>query len=595
MQQLLKKNQLINSTYEVQFFICGNNLYQKYRVKSKEGKIYMLKLYNSSKLHPDDFSKGNLLEVEILAMLKHQNIIQLVNNGEIVLENQKYHFIIFEFIPGETLQEKLKREGTLMPYTAVPLVIKLLEILGNIHNHPKVIIHNNINPESITLDYSNHKENPVLTDFGFARYISSKSNSLDLSQLYPFYIAPELFNGIFTPQSDIFSAGALLYHLIMGLPPWYIEIPAYQFTREKFIEAIHKKRNESLNFKVAGFKEFDDEHLIQTIKKALAINIDDRFKDTDEFLKALNREVVMVGGEKKVSQPKKAVKKEGAGFDAIAGMQDLKDILYNDVIRALNEKELYESYGITIPNGMLLYGPPGCGKTFISEKFAEELGFNFLQLKPSDIKSKYINATEEKIGEIFKEAIEKAPTTIFIDEIDAVVPNREGDLHHMNASPVNEFLAQMSNCSEKGIFVIAASNRPEKIDPAILRTGRIDRIIYLPPPDYEARILMFKLYLKNRPVDLGVNYEELARKTANYVSSDIKFLIDQASRMALKNKDRITQALLVKTIESTPPSVSYTEIKKYESLKEKLEDKKYKPLETKMRRPVGFKRNDNNK
>ena len=199
----------------------------------------------------------------------------------------------------------------------------------------------------------------------------------------------------------------------------------------------------------------------------------------------------------------------------------------------------------------------------------------------------------KKIGEIFKEAIEKAPTTIFIDEIDAVVPNREGDIHHMNASPVNEFLAQMSNCSEKGVFVIAASNRPEKIDPAILRTGRIDRIIYLPPPDYEARILMFKLYLKKRPVDLSVNYEELAELTENYVSSDIKFLIDQASRTALKNKERITQETLVNTISLTNPSVSYSELKKYELLKEKLEDKKQKTKETKARKSVGFKKYDN--
>ena len=593
MKQLLEKKQLINSLYEVQFFIEGNDLFQKYRVKDKDGKTLLLKLYNSSKLSGHCFSNGNLLEVEILALLNNQNIIKLVNNGELVLDNQKYHFIVFEFISGETLHNKFKRKGAFPSFSAVPVVMELLETLGKIHNHPKIIIHNNINLGSISLDYSDNREKPVLTDFGFARYISSKSNSVELSQLYPFYIAPELFNGIFTPQSDIFSVGALLYHLILGLPPWYVEIPKFQFTPEKFIDVIHEKRNEPLSFGMKGLKGLEDEHLIETIKKALAINIDNRFKSTDEFIRALNREVVLIGGEKKAQQPKKAVKKEGAGFAAIAGMQNLKDILYNDVIRALNEKELYESYGITIPNGMLLYGPPGCGKTFISEKFAEEVGFNFIQLRPSDIKSKYINATEEKIGEIFKEAIEKAPTTIFIDEIDAVVPNREGDIHHMNASPVNEFLAQMSNCSEKGVFVIAASNRPEKIDPAILRTGRIDRIIYLPPPDYDARILMFKLYLKKRPVDLSVNYEELAELTENYVSSDIKFLIDQASRTALKNKERITQETLVNTISLTNPSVSYSELKKYELLKEKLEDKKQKTKETKARKSVGFKKYDN--
>ena len=578
---------MVNSTYEVQFFIGGDSFYEKYRIKGKDGKIYLLKLYNSSKLSKYDFSNRNLLEVEILSDLDIDNIVQLVDSGEYVKDNQKYHYVVLNFISGETLQDKLKRESPFSQYSAVPIIIYLLETLQKIHKKNPAVIHNNINLNSVWLDYSN-VEKPVLTDFGFARYITSKSNSIDLSRLNPFYIAPELYNGIFTPQSDIFSVGVLLYNLIMGIPPWYIEIPKYQHTQEKFIDAINEKREQALNFGIKGFEEFKDEHLKEVIKKALAINIDDRFKNADEFIKALKREVVLEGGNKNKTEPKKAIKKKGAGFSAIAGMQKLKDILYNDVIKALNEPELYKEYGITIPNGMLLYGPPGCGKTFISERFAEEVGFNFLELRPSDIKSKYINETEEKIGKIFKEAAKKAPTIIFIDEIDAVVPSREGNLHQMQAAPVNEFLAQMSNCSEKGIFVIAASNKPEKIDPAILRTGRIDRIIYVPPPDFEARVEMFKLYLKKRPIDLGLNYEKLAKMTENYVSSDIKFLVDEASRKALKLKARITQEIFEEVFAETKPSVSQTELEKYEKLKDKLENKKQNNDKPGPRR-IGFK------
>jgi len=587
MKNILDKKQMVNSTYEVQFFIGGDSFYEKYRIKGKDGKIYLLKLYNSSKLSKYDFSNRNLLEVEILSDLDIDNIVQLVDSGEYVKDNQKYHYVVLNFISGETLQDKLKRESPFSQYSAVPIIIYLLETLQKIHKKNPAVIHNNINLNSVWLDYSN-VEKPVLTDFGFARYITSKSNSIDLSRLNPFYIAPELYNGIFTPQSDIFSVGVLLYNLIMGIPPWYIEIPKYQHTQEKFIDAINEKREQALNFGIKGFEEFKDEHLKEVIKKALAINIDDRFKNADEFIKALKREVVLEGGNKNKTEPKKAIKKKGAGFSAIAGMQKLKDILYNDVIKALNEPELYKEYGITIPNGMLLYGPPGCGKTFISERFAEEVGFNFLELRPSDIKSKYINETEEKIGKIFKEAAKKAPTIIFIDEIDAVVPSREGNLHQMQAAPVNEFLAQMSNCSEKGIFVIAASNKPEKIDPAILRTGRIDRIIYVPPPDFEARVEMFKLYLKKRPIDLGLNYEKLAKMTENYVSSDIKFLVDEASRKALKLKARITQEIFEEVFAETKPSVSQTELEKYEKLKDKLENKKQNNDKPGPRR-IGFK------
>jgi len=589
MNNILDKKQMVNSFYEVQFFIGGDTFYEKYRVKGKNGKTYLLKLYNSSKLSKNDFSNQDLLEVEILASLNLDNTVRLVNNGEYVKDNKKYHYIVLDFISGETIQDKLEREGIFSQYFAVPTIIYLLETLQIIHKQSNSIIHNNINLNNIYLDYSS-AEKPILAEFGFARYITSKSNSLDLGRLSPFYIAPELYNGIFTPQSDLFSVGALLYNMIMGIPPWYIEIPKYQHTQEKFIDAINEKRKQELNFGLTGLEEFKDEHLKEVIKKALAINIDNRFENTDEFINALKRETTLITNneEQKKDDPKKAIKKKGTGFSAIAGMQDLKDILYNDVIRALNEKELYESYGITIPNGMLLYGPPGCGKTFISERFSEEVGFNFLQLKPSDIKSKYINATEEKIGEIFKEAEEKAPTIVFIDEIDAVVPSREGNLHQMQAAPVNEFLVQMSNCSEKGIFVIAASNRPEKIDPAVLRTGRIDRIIYLPPPDFDARVEMFKLYLKKRPIDLGLNYEKLAEATENYVSSDIKFIVDEASRKALKLKARITQEIFVEVFSETTPSISQSELDKYEKLKDKLEDKKRKKDKPKPGNSIGF-------
>jgi len=196
-----------------------------------------------------------------------------------------------------------------------------------------------------------------------------------------------------------------------------------------------------------------------------------------------------------------------------------------------------------------------------------------LLLKPSDIKSKWVNATEEKIGEIFKQAYENAPTIIFIDEFDAIVPNRENDIHQMHASAVNEILAQMSNCSEKGIFVIAASNRPEKIDPAVLRTGRIDKIIYLPTPDLEARNAMIELYLKNRPTEIGIDYGKLAELTENYVSSDIKFLVDEASRRALEKEERITQQIFEQVISEIQPSVSYKELQKYIALKDSFENK----------------------
>ena len=261
------------------------------------------------------------------------------------------------------------------------------------------------------------------------------------------------------------------------------------------------------------------------------------------------------------------MKEKGKGFDLIAGMNELKDTLYQDIILPLNDKELYEQYKVSIPNGMLLYGPPGCGKTFIAQKFAEEINYNYVELKPSDLASIYVHGTQEKIAKLFNDAKEKAPTIIFIDEVDAILPNREGNLSQSYASEVNEFLAQMTECHQHGIFIIAATNRPEKIDPAILRTGRMDKVIYLAPPDLTARKEMFKLHLQDRPTDKDIDIDKLSDLTNLYVASDIKFLVNEASRNALKERTRIKQEHLETAIKTNPPSISEKQLKKYETFR----------------------------
>ena len=266
-------------------------------------------------------------------------------------------------------------------------------------------------------------------------------------------------------------------------------------------------------------------------------------------------------------------KKKGKGFEAIAGMQALKELVQLDIIDALNDKERYAEYGLTIPNGMLLYGPPGCGKTFFAERMAEEIEANFFQVKPSDIQSKWVNASQENIKKLFEEARKNAPSIIFIDELDALVPSRDtANISQMNANAVNEFLAQMNNCSEDGIFIIGATNRPTAIDPAILRSGRLDKHIYLPPPDFEAREKMFEIYLKKRPIELGLDYAAFASSTENFVSSDIKFICDEASRKALKLEVRISEIIVMEVIRSMKPSLSHTDLLTYEEIKNKMEN-----------------------
>ena len=263
-------------------------------------------------------------------------------------------------------------------------------------------------------------------------------------------------------------------------------------------------------------------------------------------------------------------RKKGDGFAAIAGMDELKRQMVEEVIKPLREPEEYQRYGITIPNGMLLYGPPGCGKTFFAKHLAEEVGFNFLCITPATLKSRYVNATQENIARMFKEAEENAPTIIFIDEINELVPCRDGATHEMSKSAVNEMLAQMDKTGEKGIFIIGATNYPNAIDPAILRSGRLEKKYYIGVPDIEARVALFKHCLEKRPFDFGLDYEELARLTENYVSADIQFIVNNAARSALLAHSRITMELLRQAITDTSPSLSARELSKYENIRAEM-------------------------
>lgn len=254
------------------------------------------------------------------------------------------------------------------------------------------------------------------------------------------------------------------------------------------------------------------------------------------------------------------------GLNKVAGMNVLKGLLLEEVVKPIRDPEPYKKYGLTIPNGILLYGPPGCGKTFIARQLAEELGFHFIELIPSEIASPYIHDSVLKIRDIFASAEERAPTIIFIDEFDALMPSRSelgGHQQYMSAE-VNEFLVHLNDCAAKHIFIIAATNEPDKVDSAIKRTGRLDKMIYVAPPDNEARIELLKMYLQGRPLAGNIDYAEVSNKLEGYASSDVKNITDEAARFALKeNATGISIEHLWGAIKRNPSSITPEIIAKY--------------------------------
>jgi transitional endoplasmic reticulum ATPase len=578
---ILPKNFSVDEKYTVMLFIKQGSNAETYRVKGKDGKIYFLKLFNYAKLHRSAFDiENNLYEIEFLKSIEHPTIVSYKDSGELIYDGKKFGFLVLNFIVGETLAEKISREKIESVYDLKQIISAVLNGLNYLHSLPEPIIHNEITPQNIMLDLSGIIPQAKIIDFGFARSFHQSSKTYNKEGLNLNYVASECFNSFYSPQSDLFSVGAVMYHLLFGMPPWFKDISRFKADRTKAEDSIIEERKRPISFPKVSEDIVDfEESVLKILKKALQNDPEDRFQSANEFIRALNGEIEIddvnmlqkVISDDKDEKKIKTKKGNGKGFAAIAGMKELKEQLQLDVIDALHNPEEYSKYGVTMPNGMLLYGPPGCGKTFFAKHFAEEVGFNFMLATPSTLKSRYINATQENIAKMFEEAEKNAPTIIFIDEINELLPNRESDAHEMAKSAVNEMLAQMDRTGEKGIFIIGATNFPDLIDPAILRAGRLEKKFYLPPPDFEARRAMFEMYLKTRPLDFGVDYDKLSTLTINYVSSDIEFLVNEASRSALKEKSRITMHILEKTIQNTKPSVAFDVLEKYEKLKSKMD------------------------
>ncbi len=273
-------------------------------------------------------------------------------------------------------------------------------------------------------------------------------------------------------------------------------------------------------------------------------------------------------------------------------LQGNKDTLKNDLILKLYTE--YEKFKISIPTGMLFYGPPGTGKTFITRKLAEELDCGFISKNMGEFGSSYLHQTTKNIKDFFagaKKAAENEPIILFLDEIDSLVSTRTNNVDANKAEEVSQFLQEFNSLeSAPNLIVIAATNRPDHLDPAILRSGRLDKKIYLGPPDDEARKALFKMYIekKGRP-HAKLDYDELMILTKDYVSADVEAICDEVARDASRDLldlvdeaesgkltekaldgHKITMDSLRKAIMETPSSLKMVDMSVYESWLEKI-------------------------
>jgi len=281
----------------------------------------------------------------------------------------------------------------------------------------------------------------------------------------------------------------------------------------------------------------------------------------------------------------------------IGGLEDVKRELREAVELPLRYPEAYARLGMRPPKGVLLYGPPGTGKTLLAKAVANEAEANFISVKGPEVLSKWVGESEKIIREIFRKARQAAPCVIFFDEIDAIAPERGTDVNKVTDRIVNQLLTEMDGMQPlENVVVIAATNRPELLDKALLRPGRFDKIIYVPPPDREARKAIFKVHTRNMPLAEDVDLDKLAEITENYVGADIEAVCREAAMNALRRvlsklemsetreeRERILKDLKVTmedfraALKKVPPSIT-DEIKRYyENIRKTIEKRTLTP------------------
>ncbi|TMI47115.1 CDC48 family AAA ATPase [Candidatus Bathyarchaeota archaeon] len=224
-------------------------------------------------------------------------------------------------------------------------------------------------------------------------------------------------------------------------------------------------------------------------------------------------------------------------WDQVGGLEDVKEELREAVEWPLKYPDLFAQLNATPPKGLLLYGPPGTGKTLLAKAVAHESESNFISVKGPELLNKFVGESEKAVREVFRKARQASPCIIFFDEIDSVAPTRGSSMgdSHVTERVISQFLTEMDGLEElRNVIIIAATNRPDIIDSALLRPGRFDRLLFVPPPDLEARKQIFKIHTRKTPLAEDVNLDDLARKTDGYTGADIASLANTGVMLALR-------------------------------------------------------------
>ena len=468
-------------------------------------------------------------------------------------------YLVTKYFRGKLLSQYIEENGQLTQGEAQAIALALLKAIQHLHSHG--VYHLDITPQNVLLEVTAEGTyTPKLFDLEYAcerpHEEGTKFKAQRFEKADPYYSHTDLLaSQTVSEADDLFSIGAILYTMLTGKKPWEdCPITSDMPFVEQHINMVRWRKDHSVD---SLLKPLVSVH--PPMFEAMARTMDGGIT-SEELERLLEAQFSEVGRKSRINVDVEALSKEKKmGFAEIAGMDELKQSLSQRVLWPLRHAEKALQYRLQLPNGILFYGPPGCGKTYFAIKLAEELKWEMEFVSTASLGSAYQHETQGNIQKIFTKAEKYGHCVLCIDEIDGILSGRkEGSTNSSHNDEVNEFLVQLNECHKRGILVIGTTNRKDIIDPAALRAGRFDLLIEVKAPDLEMRKRLFEMYLANRPLAEDIDIAELAEMSDGYASSDVPFVVNEAALFAAIADQPISQTHLTNVIKNHPSSLDIT-------------------------------------
>ena len=594
-----------------------NDYREVYEALTQDGSKVFLTVYDNLKSKPM-MVDGLPKEFAFLRDMPNPAFPELICTGTFTHQGRAMSYMATNYFEGETLRTVVD-EQPLTLRDAVDVAIQVMKAMRDVTGYTNGGGHYNLCPDTVILTKENDSYKVHLTDFDHLAGPCMGSTPFVTSNLNPCCRAPETDLGRFDAATDVYAMGMLIAYMIKGIYPYWIdEVLKEQEIRDVVMASNNPKLDlpGDLNFivrraisKNLRIRFADLESMLQKLKEFVArgglrtANLpvpqpqddEDREREADEEEEP--EEEQNEASENDMKTPRLKIGssvRHGEGLKAVAGMDALKQTLLCDFVDVVKHRELAVRFNIR-PNNILLFGPQGCGKTYISNRLAEECGMEVYSVSPSDLGSIYIHGTQGIIRDLFRKAEikakkNKAGCLLLVDEIDAHLGKRNLEGREQQADEVAEWLVQLNDCVEKNVFVIGMTNRLDCIDKAAIRHGRFDKVFYVGLPDYACRKALLKMEVGKLPHEKRIDFDSLATMSEGFAAVDLTYAVKEAARLTFcacleshRNNLVVKEALLRKTIEATNPSVSNAEMRDYERIWDEYTNKN-----TNRRHAIGY-------